>query len=421
MKKIISYIAVILFITGCYSNRIIISDYQNEAEPDTLHYSTYWTAMRCGFPNLADNYTDESDKLKFAEGLAMALDGNYLSSEMIFKDLINSSKNDTIVENSKLLFKQVLIYQSKWKDFLDNYRNSEESDSKAISRLLYPAFINSNEETIYNKDSDTIPLKIRKGLVFVPVNINGIAYEFLFDTGTQFTTISSEIKEQLGIRSLSKHSSALIGSTGKRSDIETAIMDNFKFGNFIINNKPCLITDEDNLKFKFWFYTFLSFEGILAWDIIKNLDVEIDMKNEIMILRKPKINNVTERNLLWLDSPIVKLQTHSGIDLLFILDTGAQESNFYDFLLAKMKAVDMKDESDRIYGLGGHSKRNVKLMSNVSFRLGDNLINFSELKSGQETEGHFIKLDGVLGIDIGRNSKIRIDGSNGVFEIIGEQ
>lgn len=191
------------------------------------------------------------------------------------------------------------------------------------------------------------------------------------------------------------------------------------FGNLTYHNKPCVISNSSNLKFKFLFYTFLSFDGILAWDIIKNLDITIDIKEKMMYLKKPKALQYHNRNMFWLNHPLVKLKYKNGFDLLFNFDSGAMNSEFYDFLLAKIKIDDLFNDSERIYGVGSSLKREQKVIPKISFLLNDNSLNFTNLKSGVERVNNFLKLDGMIGCDVLlKSSKLHIDAQNGIFDII---
>lgn len=419
MIKLFLYISItILTFISCSTQKVSVTKSQKSLVSDTLNYSTYWTAMRCGFPELANKFTTEPDKLEFAKGLINILENNFSISETIFKKIIESTRNDTVRDNSKILLEQVFIYQSKWKDYFEFFRNKNKADSTEIRRLLYPAFVNNSERINYSKLIDTIPICVKNGLIFIPVNVNGRDYNFLFDSGSQLTLLSTDVSSETGINSLFKHPASLIASTGKLSDVETGIIKSFKVGNYESNNKPCLISESANLKFKFWFYTFLSFDGVIGWDVIKNLDILIDCKNKKMIISKPQLRNVTEKNLFWLNHPIVRLKSTSGIELLFFFDSGAQNSKFYDFLLVKLKPEDLKDDKELIYGIGGSYTRNLKKIPNISFLLKSNKLDLENLVSGYEPEDQFIKLDGVLGNDIGLEDKIHIDAINGVFEII---
>lgn len=417
--QLIILLIFIFILNSCTSTNVTINRSVNVYSIiDTLNYSTYWTAMRCGFPELASKFTDEEDKIKFSKGLSKILIGEHECAERIFREIINFTKNDTLLDNSKIILEQLLIYQSKWKDYFDTFRNKNASDSVEIIRLLYPAFMNNKEVVSYNNQVDTLKIKIKNGLIFIPVKLNDNEIDFLFDTGAQHTIISNKIAQEVGIQSLTNIKSGLISSNNIFNDLQTGLINNLKFGNYQSLNKPCIITNEDNLKSKFLFYTFLRFDAILGWDIIKNLDITIDYDKDIIILKKPLKKESTKKNLFWLDCPIVKVKSNNGYDLLFFYDSGAQNSSFYDLLSKKLNLEEMSETNERIYGIGGSSKRDVKVIPKISFKLNNFNLNFENLKSGLESRGQFFKLDGMLGNDIGlKAGKLHLDASNGIFEI----
>lgn len=145
--------------------------------------------------------------------------------------------------------------------------------------------------------------------------------------------------------------------------------------------------------------------------------LKLMLENEIMIIRKPLKKNNIKRNLLWLSHPVVTFRSYTGIDLHFFYDSGAEESNFYDLLLMKLKPDDIEEDTKTIYGLGGKLKQDIRVIPNISLFDNRNKINFINMKSGFEDSDLFFKLDGKLGNDIGKQSKFRIDALNGIFEI----
>lgn len=113
--------------------------------------------------------------------------GNIFESEEIFNNLLAKSRNDTITSYSKQILKELLWYQNKWTDYYNLLRAKDETPSKAKKRLLFASYIDKSDEVInFTKDVDTMRINIKKGLIFVPVEINGKTHEFLFDTGARY-------------------------------------------------------------------------------------------------------------------------------------------------------------------------------------------------------------------------------------------
>ena len=421
MKTIIYSISLItfIFITACSSNKVIIRNYADSIpQHSEIDYSNYWSAVLCASPEIVKDTDVTDEHLEFAKALEYIKLGQYSESEMIFENLLENSKNDTITVNSKDILKELLWYQNKWTEYYDLLKAKDESKEAANKRLVFPSFMGKSDETIiFTKDVDTIEINVRQGLIFVPVEVNGKSHEFLFDTGAQLSAITDELGREFNVTLLQKHDSALVGSTEVSSDIESGFFNTFKIGNFYSTNQPCFVVNKSATRFKFLFLTFFSFDGIIGWNTIKNMDVEIDAENEIMIIRKPVKKENTERNLFWLSHPIIKFRSLTGVDMHFFYDSGAQESNFYDLLLMKLKPDDIEKDTKTIYGIGGKLKQDISIIPDISFFDKQNRLNFINMKSGHGDSDMFFKLDGQLGNDISKQSKFRIDALNGLFEV----
>lgn len=90
--------------------------------------------------------------------------------------------------------------------------------------------------------------------------------------------ITDELADEFQVTSLQKHDSAAVGSTGAHNNMETGYFNTFKIGNFNSSNHPCFVISKSSTDFKFLFFTFFSFDGIIGWNAIKNMDVEIDAR-----------------------------------------------------------------------------------------------------------------------------------------------
>ncbi len=420
IPKFINVVFIITFIlfASCTSNKVTVRNCSDSIpQPSAIEYSNYWSAVICASPEIAHKFDVPDEYHDFARGIEYIKLGNYTESGQIFDKLRVLSKNDTISSNAELILRELLPYQSLWLDYYNKFKGKNETEGTAKLRLLYPSFMDKPDETVsFTKNVDTVKINIKKGLIFVPVEINGNVHDFLFDTGAQLSAITDELADEYKVTLLQKHDSALIGSTGSTVNMETGYFNSFKIGNFKLENHPCFVVDKSTTRFKFLFFTFLSFDGIVGWNAIKNMDVEIDAKNEIMIIRKPVKKDNNDRNLFWLSHPIVKLRSLTGADINFLYDTGAQESSFTDLLIMKLKPEDIENDSKTRYGIGGKLSQDIRVIPNISFFDKENKITFIDMESGID-KNVFFSLDGRLGNDISKQAKFRIDALNGLFEI----
>ncbi|MGE5478957.1 MAG: TIGR02281 family clan AA aspartic protease [Chloroflexota bacterium] len=419
MNRLILFtLACALTIAGCSSQEVSFSKAtKTEYPPMENHFHDYWSAMACGMPQFADSFAVDGEKLIFARGLKEIKNGELEKAEAAYESLINS-KNDTIKYNSQMILNDLYVYRSAWNDCLKLLKAPNESDSAAEERLFFPTFAGAKKEIVeFSKDVDTLPIIIRQKSIYVPITINGKKYEFLFDTGADLCVIAENVARECGVNPLRVHEGSLVASTGKTFTSVSALIDKLEIGNFTVQNHPSVIVEDANMRFKFLFYTFLKFDGIIGWNAIKNMDAEIDLARKILILRKPLKRNDVTRNLFWLSYPIVQVKDVNGYDFIFGFDTGAYESHVTDIFLQKIDPGELEDDSETYYGIGGKATRDVKVIPSIDLLLSGYKINFKGLNTGDQAGNQFLNLDGVFGINICEKGKFRIDAINGVFEM----
>jgi hypothetical protein len=160
----------------------------------------------------------------------------------------------------------------------------------------------------------------------------------------------------------------------------------------------------------------LKIDGIIGWNVIKNLDVTFDCPNALLYIQKPAENSNIENSMFWLDCPIVKMKAIDGSDLFFEFDTGAQNSNIYDALLNKLSIKEYSEKSQTFYGIGGSKRIEMKRIDNLNILLDQYCLNFKNINTGNRTEDLY--LDGKIGIDLFKKIKIRISATNGIFKVV---
>ena len=160
-------------------------------------------------------------------------------------------------------------------------------------------------------------------------------------------------------------------------------------------------------------------DGIIGWDIIRQLDITMDYRNGTITLEKPAhlgTNGSAVQNLAWVGKPLVQVTAKPGGTFHFTLDTGAQAS-FLNASILERTGVASKNYGGRVFGFnktGGHTERVIPTLTlaigGVSLRL-ESVIVYGPAFSG------LISSDGILGSDIARFGKIRIDATNGLFSV----
>jgi hypothetical protein len=113
---------------------------------------------------------------------------------------------------------------------------------------------------------------------------------------------------------------------------------------------------------------------------------------------------------------LVQITTPSGGIFHFTLDTGAQATFLNAAILERMGVI-TETHSGRVFGFnktGGQTERVIPSLTlgigGISLRLERVIVYGPSLTS-------LVSTDGILGSDIARFGKVRIDATNGVFSI----
>jgi hypothetical protein len=162
----------------------------------------------------------------------------------------------------------------------------------------------------------------------------------------------------------------------------------------------------------------VKIDGIIGFDIIRQLDLEVDYGDNILRLRDPAASRPdAARNLFWVGLPVVQLMSTDGVALHFGLDTGAQLTFVTETLLDKLQLEAARIESRRVGGLGGEISLRAPVLPDLKVLVRGFPILFRGAVVRAPVYQVLASLDGVLGGDVWNSGVVRIDMTNGVFAI----
>jgi len=162
----------------------------------------------------------------------------------------------------------------------------------------------------------------------------------------------------------------------------------------------------------------VKIDGIIGFDIIRELDVEFDYGESTIKMRNPATSRPEDdRNMFWVGLPVIQMSSEDGIPLHFGLDTGAQVTFVTETLLDKLQLTPARVESRRVGGLGGEISMRAPVMPDVRLMVRGFPIIFRGAAVRAPVYQVLASLDGVLGGDIWNSGIVRIDMTNGVFAI----
>ncbi|HMG94665.1 MAG TPA: aspartyl protease family protein, partial [Gemmatimonadaceae bacterium] len=387
----------------------------------------YWEALAELYPMEAVGAAHTDSERRFAQALANLMDGDLEKAEQGFADLRTSATDSIIRAGSRVIYTATLQYQEKWEALaaLKNEPSQPKADrtDKASIEWWAVAFKNVPPKTIsFRTSSVMMPMSVSPvGTPLVAVRIGGKEYNFWLDTGSSMTMLASDVARDLNIVPLVPDTLEIVTSTG-RVKAHPALLPMLQLGTLVIRNAPTMIVDESLMQMREPRLIDLSLkvkiDGIIGFDIIRQLDIEVDYGETSLRVRNPATSRrESERNMFWVGLPIVRLTSDDGVPLHFGLDTGAQQTFVTETMLDKLQLQAARVESRRVGGLGGEISLRAPVLPDVRLFVRGFPILFRSAVVRAPVYQVLASLDGVLGGDVWNSGIVRIDMTNGIFAV----
>ena len=220
---------------------------------------------------------------------------------------------------------------------------------------------------------------------------------------------------------LIEQSSKVGTATDKKINLLPGMIEELKIGQLVFENHPVFIIRKADLEFRiFKIFKLLKIDGILGWNAIQNLNLEIDYAQNALKIQKPGIKAYPIRNFHFLTQPFVTLSDTNGTPLRFFLDTGANKTSLYAPAFAIFDTSSARKSRAMVGGAGGMQKITQLELKDQSLILGDTRIDFALIDGKSalgDAEKGFIYYDGILGSDIAKDGILTLDFQNGWCEL----
>ena len=390
------------------------------------HHVSYWEALAELHPADAVSAAHTKSEKEFAEALDNLMSGDIETAERRFSDLRLHANDSVIRAGSRVVYTATLQYQEKWETLAALKKEAvtkPELHDRASIELWADAFskVPPKKFTFRSSQSRVMMSMSAVGTPLIPVKIGGKDYNFWLDTGSSLTMLSSDVARDLNIQPLVSDTLEIVTSTG-RVKAQPVLIPQLQLGPLQVDNVPSMIVDETMMQMREPESMLLSkqvkIDGIIGFDIIRQLDVELDYGEGIIRLRNPATSRTeNDRNMFWVGLPIIRMASTEGIPLHFGLDTGAQVTFVTETLLDKLQISPARVESRRVGGLGGEISMRAPVMPDVRLLVRGFPIIFRGAAVRAPVYQVLASLDGVLGGDIWNSGIVRIDMTNGVFAI----
>ena len=388
---------------------------------------SYWEALSELHPADAIASARTPSEKEFAEALGNLMSGDLEKAEQRFGTLRRSATDSIIRSGSRVIYTATLQYQEKWEALaaLKNEPSQSKSDrtDKASIEIWAEAFRNVPRKTYtFRSASARLPMTVSAvGTPLIPVRIGDKVYNFWLDTGSSLTMLSSDVARDLDIAPIVSDTLEIVTSTG-RVKANPALIPQLEIGQLVVRNAPAMVVEETMMQMSeprpIEPTKHVKIDGIIGFDIIRQLDLEVDYGDNSMRLRNPATSRPdADRNIFWVGLPVIRLTSTDGIPLHFGLDTGAQLTFVTETLLDELQLEAARIESRRVGGLGGEISLRAPVLPDLRVLVRGFPILFRGAVVRAPVYQVLASLDGVLGGDVWNSGIVRIDMTNGVFAV----
>jgi hypothetical protein len=360
----------------------------------------------------------QGEQREYARALQRVIQGEEGSENEVLR-LCDDARDARFRRESRRVCAELLAAASRWAELDARQRESEARGSNDGGRAVAAEFSKLPPATLDFPDGPTVlPTRLNHvtGSPMVEVAVNGHKRWFWVDTGARLTVLASDVAQATGIAPLGIGVTEAHGATTRTVPARPAVIHDLALGEIRFRNHPVVILRAEDMRFKaFGLFTLLKIDGILGWNAISQLDVEIDYAQPRVVVRRPVRRATAIRNLFWLGQPLIRGSGPDGADFVFFLDTGARSSWASPELLRKTQA---RVESERTRKVSGAGRRDeatkVRTIAPVEARVGDCSVRLNEVRENRLPM--LVLVDGFAGVDLAGRGWMRLDPTNGVFE-----
>jgi hypothetical protein len=418
LQRLCAIVSVAIGVAACF---------HSPAKLRPNRHVNYWEALAELHPAEAMEGARTPSERDFAEALQNLMDGDIDKAEDGFGKL-RASASDTIIRaGSRVIYTATLQYQEKWQALAALRSEPGQSKADQTDRASIELWANAfrdvpGKSLTFRSSSALLPMLVSAvGTPLIPVRIQGKNYNFWLDTGSSMTMLASDVARDLQIVPLTPDTLEIVTSTGRVS-ANPALIPQMVLGGVTVRNAPTMIVDEAMMQMREPKQIDLSsqvkIDGIIGFDIIRQLDLEVDYGEGELRVRNPTMSRrESDRNMFWVGLPVVRINSSDGTQLHFGLDTGAQLTFVTETLLDKLQLQAARVESRRVGGLGGEISLRAPVLPDLSVLVRGFPIIFKGAVVRAPVYQVLASLDGVLGGDVWNAGIVRIDMTNGIFGV----
>ncbi|MEG0840964.1 MAG: retropepsin-like aspartic protease [Erysipelotrichaceae bacterium] len=263
------------------------------------------------------------------------------------------------------------------------------------------------------KDCFELPLSRNLiGLYTIPVVVNNQKCNFILDTGAQISGMNGDLVKKMGIpKTKGKMSVGSVG--GKEKAMQGICVQNFRIGALEYFQLPMIILDSGLFKLPILNVPMLSFDGIIGWDILSQLDFEFDdIGKQFKVCKNNfKFNYCNMVKGLF---PTFLLKDDHQQLRMFGFDSGAKCSWINPNIIDEHQLKVVRESKAIGFGVHGMEELKLKIIDGCVYHLFKAKIELRNVGTGRCNIYQGFEFDGILGNEIFHNRRIRILNSCGM-------
>lgn len=262
-------------------------------------------------------------------------------------------------------------------------------------------------ETRCFQEEFTLPMKRNIfGLLTIPIQINGKKLTFIIDTGAQISGIKEYVGKKLQLKET--QGSVTIGSIGgKQKSMKGVMADVLTLGALEYRSFPLIALHDSDFSLRFGSIDLFAFDGIIGWDILSQLDFELDdIKKQFKVLKNRF--KVPYPNMIKGSFPVFIVTLEGGGHALYGFDSGSKMSWIGEDTIATHKLHIAAETTSMGFGVHGLEKLAMKVIDQCSISLDKAHIDLRNTMSGRCNLFPSFVFDGILGNEICKGRRMRI-------------
>ena len=243
----------------------------------------------------------------------------------------------------------------------------------------------------------TVPMRcdsVGRGYHFyIPVEVNGITKDYIFDTGCSFGNfVSEKYAEEVGLKVLAD---SIPVSGMEIGFVKLAIADSLKIGELVYHNPIFMIAPPDNEV-----DSVFAFDGVLGYHFIRDVkEVIIDNESESFVFPY-QISDGEPNMFLSSNTPNVRIE-YDGEAFDMIFDTGNVKSDLGNkFAETFPDAIEgLAEQATSRGGFGGISQTKAVVLPEFRFEVAGSTVKLCDTEVIKNTESGSQLFSGSLGAD----------------------